>query len=61
MKIINKQPAAFLQNLAKSMNPSEFSGAFYIDNAKNRKLGRVGRPYAHKEEIYQGKYYIQTL
>lgn len=41
MKIINKQPVAFLKNLEK---------AFYKDNYQNRKLGRVGRPYEHKEE-----------
>ena len=44
MKIINKQPFAFLQNLTKSM------GGVYVDNSKNRKLGRVGRPYDYKKE-----------
>lgn len=44
MKIINKQPSAFLQNLTKSM------GGVYVDNSKNKKLGRVGRPYDHKKE-----------
>lgn len=44
MKIISKQPSAFLQNLTKSM------GGVYADNSKNRKLGRVGRPYDHKKE-----------
>ena len=45
MKIISKQPLAFLQNLTKSM------GGVYADNSKNRKLGRVGRPYDHKEKV----------
>lgn len=44
MKIISKQPFAFLQNLTKSM------GGVYVDNSKNRKLGRVGRPYDYKKE-----------
>ena len=38
MKIINKQPIAFIKNLEK---------AFYKDNYQNRKLGRVGRPYGN--------------
>lgn len=46
MKIINKQPIAFLQNLEK---------AFYKDNYQNRKLGRVGRPYAHKEDAKENE------
>lgn len=40
MKIINPKSTAFLRNLEK---------AFYKDNYQNRKLGRVGRPYEHKE------------
>jgi len=53
MKIINKQPFAFLQNLTKSM------GGVYVDNSKNRKLGRVGQPYkketSSKEEKEENK------
>lgn len=49
MKIISKQPLAFLQNLTKSM------GGVYVDNSKNRKLGRVGRPYDHKEDAKENE------
>ena len=44
MKIISKQPLAFLQNLSKS-----YQGDVYQDNALNRKLGRVGQPYPKGE------------
>ncbi len=45
MKIKNIQKSAFLQNLTKS-----YTGGVYADTLQNRKLGRVGRPYAHKED-----------
>lgn len=45
MKIKNIQKSAFLQNLTKS-----YTGGVYADTPQNRKLGRVGRPYAHKED-----------
>lgn len=45
MKIKNIQKSAFLQNLTKS-----YIGGVYADTSQNRKLGRVGRPYAHKED-----------
>lgn len=45
MKIINIQKSAFLQNLTKS-----YTGGVYANTPQNRKLGRVGRPYAHKED-----------
>lgn len=49
MKIKNIQKTAFLQNLMKS-----YSEGIYVDNATNRKLGRVGisyKEYKEKKEI----------
>lgn len=41
MKIINKQPFGFLQNLKKS-----YTEGVYVDTSQNRKLGRVGMTYS---------------
>jgi len=47
MKIVNKQPGAFLQNLVKS-----YTEGVYADTPANRKLGRVGMSYSqYKEKI----------
>lgn len=50
MKIKNIQKSAFLQNLTKS-----YTGGVYADTPQNRKLGRVGRPYAHKEDVKENE------
>ena len=45
MKIKNIQKIAFLQNLEKA-----YSEGVYVDNATNRKLGRVGMSYKEYKE-----------
>lgn len=50
MKIKNIQKEAFLSNLEKS-----YSEGVYVDNAQNRKLGRVGMSYKqYKEKVNVG-------
>lgn len=46
MKIKNIQKEAFLSNLEKS-----YSEGVYVDNAQNRKLGRVGMSYKQYREL----------
>lgn len=50
MKIINKQPGAFLQNLVKS-----YTEGVYADTPANRKLGRVGMTYAQYADKLKGE------
>lgn len=50
MKIINKQPIAFIKNLTKA-----YTEGVYADTPQNRKLGRVGMTYAAYAEKVKGK------